>query len=141
MSTSGTRRLVRIVPLVKAGLSELLEDALTQAGSRRALAAAMGITRQRLSRILRGEGGSPSPESCLRLARAQHRKAFTVLRAAGHVELADLLVELHGEPDERLTPTDRRWRRLRERLTPDDAATVEAMLVRLGKDAKKGARK
>src|SRR5262249_53337607 len=124
-----------------SSLSELLNQALKRAGSRRALADAMDLSRQRLSRILRGEGYPPSAESLLRLARAQDLDPAGLLRAAGHDGLVELLADTYGAPDERLTATDRRWRRLREQLPADDAAMVEGLLVRLARDARKAGRK
>jgi len=90
----------------------------------------MGLSRQRLSRILL-QGESPGIEACLRLAQAQDRDPATVLRAAGHVGVADLLAALYGAKGERTTATDRRWRRLRETLSEAEVTAVESVLVSL----------
>jgi len=113
-----------------SSLAELLDDAVKRAGSRAALGQAMGLSRQRLSRILL-QGESPGIEACLRLAQAQDRDPATVLRAAGHVGVADLLAALYGAKGERTTATDRRWRRLRETLSEAEVTAVESVLVSL----------
>lgn len=132
----GRQPIDRIGGIVSSSsLAELIADALRRAGDSRAeLGKAMGLSRQRIALILQGE--SPGIEACLRLAQAQDRDPATVLRAAGHVGVADLLAALYGAQGERTTATDRRWRRLRDTLSPADVAAVESVLVRLAGKAR-----
>jgi transcriptional regulator with XRE-family HTH domain len=72
--------------------SKYLRQVEKQFGTQRALAEAIGITPQRLSRALaEGDGYTLNTENCLRLAKIANRAPGEVLRAAGKEDIADLL--------------------------------------------------
>ncbi len=125
--------------VASSSLSDYLNRALTRAGSRRVLAEQLDLTRQRLSRLLRNEGYGPGVETCIRLAQILAIEPGDVLRAAGHTGMAKLLAEVYQRHD--LSADDRRWRRLRAQLTPEDAAYVDGLLERLVAGPRPSARK
>jgi transcriptional regulator with XRE-family HTH domain len=86
---------------LKALLREVLED--TFAGRQASMAAAVGLTQSHLSRALR-DGKNFGVENCLRLALETGRSAGDILRAAGKLEVADLLEQLYGPPRKAQSP-------------------------------------
>jgi transcriptional regulator with XRE-family HTH domain len=71
---------------------EYLRRILKTFESQRAMADAVGITPQRLSRAMAGSGDFPlNVENCLRLAKAANRPPREVLEAAGKREIAELI--------------------------------------------------
>jgi transcriptional regulator with XRE-family HTH domain len=76
----------------------LLEQGARKLGSQAALADALGIDAARISRLKRGasEYGRLNVENCLRLAAILDEWPASVLKAAGHVELAALFEKLSG---------------------------------------------
>jgi transcriptional regulator with XRE-family HTH domain len=81
-----------------SAFTTLLEQGARKLGSQAALAEALGIDAARISRLKRGtsEYGRLNVENCLRLAAVLDEWPATVLRAAGHVELAALFERLSG---------------------------------------------
>lgn len=76
-------------------LTALLREARKRAGSVKALAGILKLSRQRTADLLAGRGPyGLSARGCLRLAVSEGLDAIDVLRKAGHDEEADLLEQL-----------------------------------------------
>lgn len=75
---------------------ELLERLERRYGSKQAVAAAIGITPSRYSRVRRGNAYGLNTENCLRLAVIGEWDVDQVLRAAGKADVADMLAILYG---------------------------------------------
>lgn len=73
----------------------LLARALAVQPSQRQLAAALKMSRERLNRVIRGEGGL-SIKNVLRLAVLIDEAPIVALRAFGYVDEADLLAAVYG---------------------------------------------
>lgn len=80
--------------------SELLAELIKKDGGRKkSFAIAVRVSASDLSRMLHS-GQLPSIATCLRIATHTRRSALVVLRAAGHIEVADLLHDLLAHRDE-----------------------------------------
>lgn len=99
--------------------------------TQRAMADAVGITPQRLSRAMQGQGDFPlNVENCLRLAKAANRPPVEVLRAAGKNDVAELLEFLFPRAGKPAITGDERdlldeWRALN-----DEERTALRLLIR-----------
>lgn len=113
-----------------SGFSLYLRDVAAGFASQKALADAIGITPQRLSRALAGDGNySLNTDNCLRLARAANRPAAEVLRAAGKGDIADLLEHLlpkAGRPT--MTGEQRELLDKWESIRPDIRENLKALI-------------
>jgi plasmid maintenance system antidote protein VapI len=109
----------------------LLNDAARKAGSKQALAAAIGISPQRLSRVLDGQY-SLSVVNCLRFARFAGIHPSIVLRASGKSELADLIEETYGstEASKKIPETERQLLRDWQALPPSSREHLRYFLSR-----------
>jgi hypothetical protein len=116
------------VPLV----DHLLQALRTLDGSRTALARSLGLSRQRVGRVLRGVGYPLGPENCVRLALMNDADPADVLEAAGHDRFAELLREAYGDgPTVGLTPRQRSLVREWTSLSKADQKIVDDLLKRL----------
>jgi transcriptional regulator with XRE-family HTH domain len=77
--------------------SALLAKAQAAQPSQRQLAAALKMSRERLNRVIRGEGGL-SVKNVLRLAVLLDESPLVALRAFGYTDEADLLAAVYGSP-------------------------------------------
>ena len=84
----------------------MLDEAVGQLGTQRAVADALGITTSRLGRIRKGEH-SLDVLNCLKLARAMRRSPSSVLAAAGKKDVAEMIELLYGR-DQGGLPADER---------------------------------
>jgi transcriptional regulator with XRE-family HTH domain len=75
----------------------LLAKALAAQPSQRQLAAALKMSRERLNRVIRGEGGL-SVKNVLRLAVLLDEAPIVALRAFGYADEADMLATVYGPP-------------------------------------------
>jgi transcriptional regulator with XRE-family HTH domain len=75
--------------------SALLARALAAQPSQRQLAAALRMSRERLNRVIRGEGGL-SVKNALRLAVLLDEDPTVALRAFGYTDEADMLAKVYG---------------------------------------------
>jgi len=82
--------------MVNPQFVQLLEEAVGKLGTQSALAKLLGITESRLAKVLRGDAGGMNPLNCMKLAEFLRYSPSTVLRAAGHAELADYNEKLYG---------------------------------------------
>lgn len=82
----------------------LLRRGLAQVGSQKELARVLGLSQQRISNALAGKGYPFGVLNCLRLARLIAVRDWTVLRAAGKPEVADLLEQAYGDRRIRVSP-------------------------------------
>lgn len=116
------------MPLV----DHLLQALRTVDGSRTALARSLGLSRQRVGRVLRGVGYPLGPENCVRLALMNDVDPADVLEAAGHDRFAELLREAYGSgPTVALTPRQRSLVREWASLSKADQKIVDDLLKRL----------
>jgi transcriptional regulator with XRE-family HTH domain len=77
--------------------SALLAKAQAAQPSQRLLAVALKMSRERLNRVIRGEGGL-SVKNALRLAALLDESPLVVLRAFGYADEADLLAKAFDPP-------------------------------------------
>jgi transcriptional regulator with XRE-family HTH domain len=75
----------------------LLAKALAAQPSQRQFAVALGMSRERLNRVIRGEGGL-SVKNVLRLAVLLDESPLVALRGFGYTDEADLLAAVYGPP-------------------------------------------
>jgi hypothetical protein len=86
----------------------LLRRGLAKTGSQVALGRVLGMSKQRISTALAGQGYPLGVENCLKLARLIEERDWTVLRAAGKTAIADMLEASYShDPLEGVTPTQR----------------------------------
>jgi hypothetical protein len=112
------------LPFVRMTWTELIESAEREAGSQQALAKLVGVTSSALGRAQK----TAAITTCLRLARATHRSAETVLRAAGKNEVADLCVELFGQATPTLNDEERDILRTWKLLPPAVRLFIDQVL-------------
>lgn len=72
--------------------------------STRAFAEALGVDASHLSRAMGVKGQPFDVRGCLRLARVTGASPGEVLRAAGKIDIAELIEALYGAPAQQLTP-------------------------------------
>lgn len=102
------------------------------------LAAAIGVTPSRFSRLMRQGEYSLSAENCLRVSRVTGEDPDQVLRAAGKGDVADLIHELYGKADASAEEKQllRTWRSLPEDRRKVLLTGVIEPLAAAGKRAK-----
>jgi transcriptional regulator with XRE-family HTH domain len=105
--------------------SSLLAKAQAAQPSQRQLAAALKMSRERLNRVIRGEGGL-SVKNVLRLAVLLDESPLVALRAFGYTDEADLLAAVYGPP--KLTRAQLDIAERFGKLSPKRKRTVIALL-------------
>lgn len=101
----------------RSDFQEFLELAGRKVGSKKALAKALGIRPQSVSRFLSGEY-APSIENCFLLADLTGESIIDVLRLAGKTEIAAGLVKHFGERKrDNVTPRERELLALWDKLS------------------------
>jgi transcriptional regulator with XRE-family HTH domain len=103
----------------------LLARALAAQPSQRQFAVALGMSRERLNRVIRGEGGL-SVKNVLRLAVLLDESPLVALRAFGYADEADLLAAVYGPP--KLTRAQLDIAERFGKLSPKRKRTVVALL-------------
>lgn len=77
-------------------LQAILTKLVERYGTQTALAKAIGLTDSRLAKVLKGDAGTLSTLSCLRLAKVAGISPSQVLRAAGKSDVATLIEDMYG---------------------------------------------